>query len=118
MFSPVIEDVQVMRNTLKIWADPPAQVIKRGKSAEVTVTLQNQGFEAMKVRVGGLSAPTRWMEPPEKQIDLAPHQVTSYKLLITPPAGLPSGPYYFELTAAAAGEVGEYVSAGGKVVVE
>jgi hypothetical protein len=118
MFSPLIDGVQVMRNTLKIWADPPAQTIRGGQSAHVTVTLQNQGFEAVKVRVGGLSAPTRWMEPPEKHVDLAPHQVTSYKLTITPPAGLSPGPYYFELTMAPAGEVGEYVSVGGKVVVE
>lgn len=118
MFAPVIDGVPVMRNTLRIWADPPAQTIKGGKSAHVTVTLQNQGFETVKVRVGGLSAPTRWMEPPEMLTDLAPHQVTSYKLTITPPAGLPPGPYYFELTMAPAGEVGEYVAVGGKVVVE
>jgi hypothetical protein len=58
------------------------------------------------------------MEPPEMFADLEPHQVTTYKLTITPPAGLPPGPYYFELTLAPAGEVGEYVSTGGKVVVE
>ena len=118
MFGPVIDGVPVMRNTLKIWADPPAQTIKRGQSAQVTVTVQNQNFEPVKVRVGGLSAPTRWMDPPEMRVDLAPHQVTSYKLTITPPQGVPSGPYYFELTLAPAGEVGEYVSVGGKVVLE
>jgi hypothetical protein len=58
------------------------------------------------------------MDPPEKFVDLTPHEVTSYKLTITPPAGIPSGPYYFEITVAPAGEVGEYVSVGGKVVVE
>jgi len=118
MFAPVIDGVPVMRNTLRIWADPPAQTIKGGKSAHLTVTVQNQGFEPMKVRVGGLSAPTRWMEPPEMVVDLTPHQVSSYKLTITPPKGVPSGPYYFELTLAPAGEVGEYVAVGGKVVVE
>lgn len=118
MFAPIIEGIQVTRNTLKIWVEPPFQKVREGNSALFTVTLQNQGFEAVKVRVGGLSAPTRWMDPPEILANLLPHQVTSYQLTITPPPGLPPGPYYFELTLAPAGEVSEYISAGGKIVVE
>ncbi len=117
MFNPIIDDRAVTRNILKLWIDPPAQAIQNGQSAHVTATLQNQGFTSLQVRVGGLSTPTRWMDPPEMVFALAPHEVTSYKLRITPPDGMPPGVYPFELTAAPVGEVGEYVSAGGKVII-
>ena len=63
MLSPIVTDRDVTRNTLRIWIAPPVSSISRGQSALVSVTVQNQGFAPIHVRVGGLSTPTRWMNP-------------------------------------------------------
>ena len=118
MLSPIVTDRDVTRNTLRIWIAQPVCSISRGQSALVSVTVQNQGFAPIHVRVGGLSTPTRWMNPSEMRMDLAPHEINNYQLSITPPDDMPAGTYPFELTAAPAGEVYEYVSAGGKVIIE
>ncbi|MCX5899008.1 MAG: NEW3 domain-containing protein, partial [Proteobacteria bacterium] len=107
MLSPIVTDRDVTRNTLRIWIAQPVCSISRGQSALVSVTVQNQGFAPVHVRVGGLSTPTRWMNPPEMRMDLAPHEIKNYQLSITPPADMPAGTYPFELTAAPAGEVYE-----------
>jgi hypothetical protein len=86
-------------------------------SAHFSVMVQNQGFARTAVRVGGLSTPTRWMDPPEMLMDLDPHEHKTCRFRITPPADMPAGTYYFELTAAPAGEVFEYAAAGGKVII-
>jgi hypothetical protein len=117
MLSPITSGVDVTRNTLQLWIDQPVQQIRKGQSARCTVTIQNQAFEPLKVRIGGLSTPTRWMEPPELFVDLAPHEVKSYGLNITPPPDMPAGTYYFELTAIPVGEVADYVPAGGKIII-
>ena len=117
MMAPVASGMNVTRNTLAIWVDPQVEKIGKDGSARFKTTVQNQGFETERVRVGGLSAPSRWMEPSNTTFDLSPHEVKSYSIIITPPKGMPEGAYPFEITCMRAGEVGDYVSAWGKVVI-
>ena len=117
MMAPVADGMDVTRQTLALWTDPPNQVITKGSSAQLTVTVQNQGFENVMVRVGGLSAPSRWMEPNDVTFDLSPHECKSYALTITPPEGMPEGDYNFEITCIREGAVGDYVSRGGKITI-
>ena len=117
MLSPITNNVDVTRETLYLAVEPHVSNIRCGQSAQFTVTAQNQGFAPVKVRIGGLSTPTRWMQPEEMVFDLASHEIKTYTLAITPPGDMPPGTYYFELTAAAAGEVAGYVAAGGKVII-
>ncbi|MCK5010885.1 MAG: hypothetical protein KAS98_10400, partial [Deltaproteobacteria bacterium] len=117
MMAPVVSGTDVTRQTLALWIDPPCQEIAKNNSAQFTVTVQNQGFEGVRIRVGGLSAPRRWMEPGDITLDLPPHEVRSYSLTITPPEGMPEGIYPFEITCMREGGVGEYVTAGGKVII-
>jgi len=107
----------MLRAIPRIWIEPVSCSIGRGQSALVSVSVQNQGFAPVHVRIGGLSTPTRWMAPPEMLMDLSPHEMKTFQLTITPPADMPAGTYPFELTAAPAGEVYEYVSAGGNVII-
>lgn len=116
MMEPVAADKEVTAQTLKIWLDPIQQNAENS-SARFTVTVQNQGFEDRRIRVGGLSAPRRWMQPADIVIDLAPHEVRSHDLTLTLPQGMPKGSYYFEVTCMPEGGVGEYVAAGGKVIL-
>jgi len=116
MMAPVVAGMDVIENPIKLWLEPLSQEISGSSPASFTVTLQNQGFENMKIRVGGLSSPNRWMEPGDITLDLAPHEVKSYPLTITLPEGMPKGAYCFELTGMPEGEVGEYVAVGGKVI--
>jgi uncharacterized membrane protein len=109
--------MDVTRETLYLAVEPHARNIRCGQSAQFTVTVQNQGFVPVKIRIGGLSTPTRWMLPEEMIFDLSSHEVNSYTVTITPPEDMPPGTYYFELTAAPAGEVAGYVAAGGKVII-
>jgi hypothetical protein len=117
MLSPIINDIDVTRETLYLAVEPRIQNIRTGQSAQLTVTVQNQGFAPAKIRIGGLSTPTRWMQPEEMVFDLSSHEVKSYPVTITPPDGMPPGSYHFELTAAPTGEVSGYVAAGGKVII-
>jgi len=118
MMEAVATGMDVTRQTLVLWVDPPLQEIAKKTSARFTVTVQNQGFENVRVRVGGLNAPTRWMEPGDTTFDLSPHEVKSYPLTITPPEAMPEGGYHFEITCMREGGVGEYVSSLGKVVIK
>ncbi len=117
MLSPIINHIDVTRETLYLSVEPLVRSIQRGESAQFNVTVQNQGFAPVKVRVGGLSTPTRWMQPEETIVDLSPHAIHEYSLLIVPPEGIASGTYYFELTAVPAGEVANYVAARGKIII-
>jgi uncharacterized membrane protein len=117
MLSPITNNLDVTRETLYLAVEPQVRNIRNGQSAQFTVTVQNQGFAPVKTRIGGLSTPTRWMQPEEMLFDLSSHEVKSYTVAITPPEGMPPGTYYFELTAAPAGEVAGYVAAGGKVII-
>jgi hypothetical protein len=117
MLSPITSDIDVTRETLYLSVAPHAQNIRNGQSAHFTVTVQNQGFAPIKIRVGGLSTPTRWMQPEELTCDLSSHEIKSYTVSITPPDTMPPGTYYFELTAAPAGEVAGYVAVGGKIII-
>ena len=118
MMAPVAEGKDVTRQTLALWTDPPRLVIRGGSAAQLSVTVQNQGFEEVRVRVGGLSAPSRWLEPNDVTFDLAPHECTSYPVTVTPPKGMPAGDYYFEITCIPEGGVGDYVSRGGKITIK
>ena len=118
MMGPVADGLDVTRETLTLWIDPPSREIPRGSSAQFTVTVQNQGFEREKVRVGGLSTPSRWLEPADKTIELAPHECTSYSLSINPPPEMPEGDYYIEITCMREGGVGQYVSRGAKTTIK
>lgn len=53
MMTPVVNGVPVARQTLALWIDPLQQTIARNGEARCTVTVQNQGFEQQRVRVGG-----------------------------------------------------------------
>jgi hypothetical protein len=117
MVGPVADGLDVTRETLALWLNPAVREISRGSSAQFTVTIQNQGFEQEKVRVGGLSSPSRWMEPADTTFDLAPHECTSYSLSVTPPREMPAGDYYIEITCMREGTVGGYVSQGGKITI-
>ena len=118
MMTPVVSGIDVTRQTLALWVDPPFQEILKEDTACFTVTVQNQGFESVRVRVGGLSAPNRWMEPSDVTFDLSPHEISSYQLSITPPKEMPVGIYPFEITCMRDGGVGEYVSAGGNIIIQ
>ena len=117
MLSPITNDIDVTRETLYLAVEPYALNISSGQPAQFTVTVQNQGFVPVKIRIGGLSTPTRWMQPEEKVFNLSSHEVKSYTVSITPPESMPPGTYYFEITAAPAGEVAGYVAAGGKIII-
>lgn len=117
MMMPVANNMDVTAKTLKIWLDPPAQEIAVNNSTRYRVTVQNQGFENVRTRVGGLTTPSRWMEPGDIVFDLAPHEIKSYTLTITPPRDMPGGVYPFEITCMPDGEVWEYVPAAGKVII-
>ena len=117
MMAPVAGGMDVTRQTLALWVDPPSQEIAKGSHARFTVTVQNQGFERVRVRVGGMTAPSRWMEPGDTTFDLSPHESTSYTLTITPPEGMPEGTYHFEIACIPEGKVGEYTSVGGKIII-
>jgi mannose/cellobiose epimerase-like protein (N-acyl-D-glucosamine 2-epimerase family) len=118
MVGPVADGLDVTRETLSLWLDPHVQDISRGSSAQFTVTVQNQGFEQEKVRLGGLSSPSRWLEPADTTFDLAPHECISYTLSVTPPEEMPEGEYYIEITCMREGTVGDYVSQGGKIIIK
>jgi mannose/cellobiose epimerase-like protein (N-acyl-D-glucosamine 2-epimerase family) len=117
MLAPVVNDIDVTRNTLRLWITPAAASISRGQSAPFSIAVQNQGFAPVDVRVGGLSTPTRWMNPPETRMKLDPHELKIFQLSITPPADMPAGTYPFEITAVPAGEVFEYAAAGGNIII-
>lgn len=57
------------------------------------------------------------MQPDDVVFDLAPHEVRSYSLTIRPPQDMPEGRYPFEITCLPEGPVGEYVAAGGTIVI-
>jgi hypothetical protein len=117
MVGAVASGMQVAGQMLSLWIDPAVQKIRKNSSARFTVTVQNRGFAAQKVRVGGLTAPSRWMEPGDITFDLAPHEIKTYELTITTPDNMPEGAYCFELTCLPEGPVGEYISAGGKLII-
>lgn len=117
MMAPVVNDMDVTRQLLKIWLDRHALEITKGGSATLNVTVQNQGFEAVRARIGGLTTPSRWMEPGDTILELAPHEIKTCAITITPPKDMPEGTYYFEITCMPEGTVGGYVSEGGKVVI-
>lgn len=117
MMAPVVNNLPVTRQTIVLWVEPSLRVVPPDSPAQFTVTVQNQGFAPQRVRVGGLTSPSRWMEPADLAFDLAPHEVRSYKLTVRPPEGMPAGRYPFEITGVPAGDVGEYASASGMIEV-
>ncbi len=110
MVMPTINGPEVSPLTLKVWIEPATLTIKDGEAGQYTVTIQNQGFSPEKVRLGGMFAFTRWMDPQESVIDLGPHQVHTYNLSIKPPKGLAGKSYPFEISAVGLSDRSEYVS--------
>lgn len=95
---------------LKVWIQPKSRVIQEGETARYEIKIQNQGFSPETIRVGGLMALTRWMDPREFRIDLQPHQIHTYTLQVTPPKGLSGKTYPFEVSAIADRYKEEYFS--------
>jgi mannose/cellobiose epimerase-like protein (N-acyl-D-glucosamine 2-epimerase family) len=117
MVQPVSEGLNVTRQALASWIEPQAREIEKNGSANFTITVQNQGFEKVRVRVGGLTAPGRWMDPGDVNLDLEPHEIRSYPLNITPPKDMPEGTYWFEISCMPAGGVADYVPLMGKIII-
>jgi len=86
---------------LKVWIEPHSRAIEEGETAHYEVMVQNQGFIAERVRIGGLMALSRWMNPGEFYIELNPHQVYTYTLKVKPPQGLRGKTYPLEVSAIA-----------------
>jgi mannose/cellobiose epimerase-like protein (N-acyl-D-glucosamine 2-epimerase family) len=99
MVMPTITGPEVTLVKLKVWIEPQMVAIKDGATAHYKVTVQNQGFFPEKVRIGGMFALTRWMDPQESVVELEPHQVLTYDLKMTPPKGLTGKSYAFEISA-------------------
>jgi len=95
---------------LKVWIEPQSLSVAEGESAQYEVMIQNQGFAQENIRVGGMMALSRWMGPGEFHIDLAPHQVYTYTLKVTPPQGLRGKTYPFEISAIAESFKNNYFS--------
>ena len=117
MVGPVANGTDVSGELLRIWLEPKVLTIPENGSGTIAVTVQNQGFEPMRVRVGGLSTPSRWLEPGEFLLELAPHATATREIQVKPPLGMPPGAYSIEVTCLAEGPVGAYVAAGGKLVI-
>jgi len=117
MMNPVVHDCQVTRQSLMLWIEPSHITLRDGEG-QCTITVQNQGFELQRVRIGGLTSPSRWMHPAEVFVDLAPHEVKSFSITIQPPHAMPAGRYGFEITCMPEGELMDYVGASGVVIIE
>jgi hypothetical protein len=110
MVMPTIRGPKVSPVNLKVWIEPHTAVIKDGTTANYKVTVQNRGFATEQVRLGGLFAFTRWMDPQESVIELEPHKVFTYDLKISPPKGLAGKTYPFEISAISQRKKTRYVS--------
>lgn len=86
---------------LKVWIEPYSRAIVEGEAAHYEVIIQNQGFSSEQVRIGGLMALSRWMNPGEFHIELNPHQIYTYTLKVKPPPGLRGKTYPFEVSVIA-----------------
>ena len=95
---------------LKVWIEPKNRIVEEGETALYEIMIQNQGFFLEKIRIGGLMAFTRWMDPREFRIDLKPHQIHTYTLKVKPPRGLSGNTYSFEVSAIAERYKKEYFS--------
>jgi hypothetical protein len=95
---------------LKVWIEPKSRIVEEGETALYEIMIQNQGFSSEKVRIGGLMALSRWMDPREFCIDLKPHQIHTYTLKVKPPKGLSGNTYSFEVSAIAESYKKDYFS--------
>ncbi len=110
MVIPTLRGPEVSPLKLKVWIEPDTLTIEDGQTGQCTVTIQNQGFLPEKVRIGGMFALIRWMDPQESVIDLAPHQIHTYTLKILPPQGLAGKTYPFEVSAVSQSNRTKYFS--------
>ena len=60
---------------LQVWVEPHNLTVADGGTATYQVKVQNQGFATEQVRIGGLMALSRWMDPGEFHLELIPHQL-------------------------------------------
>jgi mannose/cellobiose epimerase-like protein (N-acyl-D-glucosamine 2-epimerase family) len=110
MVTPTIRDPAAFPAQLKVWIEPHTLTIQDGGVGQYTVTVQNQGFSREKVRIGGMFAMTRWMEPRESIIELEPHQLHTYDLKLSPPKGLAGNSYPFEISVMSPRDKTKYFS--------
>ena len=103
---------------LKVWIEPKGLAVEEGKAAHYEVMIQNQGFSSEKVRIGGLMALSRWMDPGEFYIDLTPHQIHTYTLKVKPPEGLRGKTYPFEVSAIAESYKKKYFSDIAQITIQ
>ena len=95
---------------LKVWIEPHSYGAEEGETAHYEVMVQNQGFSSERIRIGGLMALSRWMNPGEFYVELKPHQVYTYTLKVKPPQGLRGNTYPFEVSAIAESYKRKYFS--------
>ena len=118
MLQATMKTPPIPKTMFRVWLEPSHITIKDGGSGEYKVTLQNQGFSKEKVRIGGLTALSRWMSPGESSIDLEPNQVFTYTLKVQPPAGLKGKTYPFEVTVIPESSAGQYFSEIATITIE
>ena len=117
MVGPVANGIDVTGQRLKIWVDRPCLEIERDGTGRLVVTVQNQGFDKMRTRIGGLTTPSRWMSPDDIVFELSPHETISHDFIVKPPKEMPPGSYCFEITCMQEGPVADYAAAAGKIVL-
>ena len=110
MFQATVKNPPTPKAMFRVWIEPRQITIKDGESGNYKVSIQNQGFAAEKVRIGGIIALSRWMTPGESVISLEPNQVYTYTLTFAPPAGLRGKTYPFEITVLPESSPGLYYS--------
>jgi len=110
MTSSTVKSPPLSPVKLKVWIEPHSLGIEEGEAAHYEVMIQNHGFSSEKVRIGGLMAFSRWMEPGEFHVDLKPHQIHTYTLKVKPPKGLRGNTYSFEVSAIAESYKKDYFS--------
>jgi hypothetical protein len=118
MLQATMKTPPIPKTMFRVWLEPSHPTIKDGGIGEYRVTLQNQGFSKEKVRIGGLTALSRWMTPGESSIDLEPNQVFTYTLKVQPPAGLKGKTYPFEITVIPESNPGQYFSEIATITIE
>jgi mannose/cellobiose epimerase-like protein (N-acyl-D-glucosamine 2-epimerase family) len=118
MFQATMKTPPIPKTMFRVWIAPSHLTIKDGGVGEYTVTVQNQGFSKERVRIGGLTALSRWMNPGESSLDLEPHQLFSYTLKVQPPKGLKGKTYPFEITVIPESNAGQYFSEIATITLE
>jgi len=118
MFQATMKSPPVPKTMFRIWLEPSSLSIKEGEEGTYRVTIQNQGFAKERVRIGGITALSRWMTPGESYLDLEPHQIHTFVLKVLPPSGLKGKTFPFEITAIPMSNPGQYFSEIATITIE